>query len=174
MLIFRSCFHIFALSCCMWSTLVRWCPSPSAAIVAQLVTRSRARGQADLACKVPPRCRLPSFTGTLASLVTRFIGWSRMSLRSTVVVSVRGRYICFDKARAHRRVLGSPLRDRRRSRWQPVGLMSPIDAELQHWPPTPAPFRDMTARLSRPTGLSRTNKPEITNYGCRIRGSPRL
>jgi hypothetical protein len=43
----RSCFRILVLSCCAWSTLVHWCPSPSAAIVTQLVTRLRARGQTD-------------------------------------------------------------------------------------------------------------------------------
>lgn len=35
----RSCFRISALTCCEWSTHVRWCLSPSAAIVTQLVTR---------------------------------------------------------------------------------------------------------------------------------------
>jgi hypothetical protein len=36
----RSCFRISVLSCCEWSTRVRWRPSLSAAIVTQLVTRS--------------------------------------------------------------------------------------------------------------------------------------
>ena len=38
--IYCSCFRIFTLSCCPWSALVRWCPSLSAAIVTQLVTRA--------------------------------------------------------------------------------------------------------------------------------------
>jgi hypothetical protein len=41
-----SCFHIFILSCCEWSVIVRWHPSLSAAIVTQLVTRLQARTQA--------------------------------------------------------------------------------------------------------------------------------
>ncbi len=41
----RSCFRFFALSCYTWSIIVRWRPSPSAAIVTQLVTRLRARGE---------------------------------------------------------------------------------------------------------------------------------
>jgi hypothetical protein len=40
----RSCFRIFTVSCRMWSAFVRWHPSPSAAIVTQLVTRLRAHG----------------------------------------------------------------------------------------------------------------------------------
>ena len=43
----RICFRFFAVNCCLWSTLVRWCPLLSAAIVTQLVTRLRARGQTD-------------------------------------------------------------------------------------------------------------------------------
>ena len=35
----RSCFRIQAVSCYLWSALVRWCPSPSGAIVTQLVAR---------------------------------------------------------------------------------------------------------------------------------------
>lgn len=38
----RSCFRVFALSCHTWTTIVRWRPSASAAIVTQLVTRLRA------------------------------------------------------------------------------------------------------------------------------------
>ena len=37
-----SCFRIFALSCCTWSTIVRWRPSSSAAVVTQLVTHLQA------------------------------------------------------------------------------------------------------------------------------------
>jgi hypothetical protein len=37
----RSCFRILTLNFYVRSTLVRWCPSPSAAIVTQLVTRLR-------------------------------------------------------------------------------------------------------------------------------------
>jgi len=36
----RPCFRISAMSCYEWSAGVRWCLSPSAAIVTQLVTRS--------------------------------------------------------------------------------------------------------------------------------------
>lgn len=43
----RICFRFFAVNCCLWSTLVRWCPLLSAAIVTQLVTRLHARGQTD-------------------------------------------------------------------------------------------------------------------------------
>lgn len=42
----RSCFRVFALSCYTWSIIVRWRPSPSAAIVTQLVTHLQARGRA--------------------------------------------------------------------------------------------------------------------------------
>lgn len=45
--IYRSCFRILALSCYARSTLVRWCPSLSAAIVTQLVTRLRLAAQTD-------------------------------------------------------------------------------------------------------------------------------
>ena len=38
--VYRSCFRIFVLSCWAWSVLVRWCPSPSAAVVTQLVTQA--------------------------------------------------------------------------------------------------------------------------------------
>ena len=41
----RSCFRVFALSCYTRSTIVRWRPSLSAAIVTQLVTRLQARGR---------------------------------------------------------------------------------------------------------------------------------
>jgi hypothetical protein len=34
------------------------------------------------------------------------------------------------------------------------------------WPHRP--FRDVTARPRRQTSLTRTNKPKITNYSCRI------
>ena len=34
------------------------------------------------------------------------------------------------------------------------------------WPHRP--FRDVTARPCRQTSLTRTNKPKITNYSCRI------
>ena len=37
--IYCSCFRIFTLSCCVWSALVRWCPSLSAVIVTQLGTQ---------------------------------------------------------------------------------------------------------------------------------------
>jgi hypothetical protein len=43
----RICFRFFALNCCPWSTLVRWRPLLSAAIVTQLVTRLWTRGQID-------------------------------------------------------------------------------------------------------------------------------
>jgi hypothetical protein len=33
-------FRIFTLSCCAWSVLVRWRPSPSAVVVTQLVTQA--------------------------------------------------------------------------------------------------------------------------------------
>jgi hypothetical protein len=36
----RSCFRISAMNWGEWSACVRWCLSPSAAIVTQLVTRS--------------------------------------------------------------------------------------------------------------------------------------
>ncbi len=39
----RSCFRISILSCCEWSTRVRWRPWLSAAIVTQLVTQSFAK-----------------------------------------------------------------------------------------------------------------------------------
>lgn len=42
--VYRICFRFFALSCCPWSTLVRWCPLLSAAIVTQFVTRPRDSG----------------------------------------------------------------------------------------------------------------------------------
>ena len=38
--IYSSCFRIFTLSCCAWSVLVRWRPSPSAVVVTQLVTQA--------------------------------------------------------------------------------------------------------------------------------------
>jgi hypothetical protein len=38
--IYRLCFLIFALSSCVPFTLVRWCPSLSAAIVTRLVTHA--------------------------------------------------------------------------------------------------------------------------------------
>jgi hypothetical protein len=38
--IYRLCFRISSLSCCVPFTLVRWCPSLSAAIVTQLVTHA--------------------------------------------------------------------------------------------------------------------------------------
>jgi len=41
----RSCLRFFALSYYTWSTIVRWRPSPSAAIVTQLVTLLQARGR---------------------------------------------------------------------------------------------------------------------------------
>ena len=37
--VYCSCFRIFTLSCCAWSVLVRWCPSPWVAVVTQLVTQ---------------------------------------------------------------------------------------------------------------------------------------
>jgi hypothetical protein len=37
------------------------------------------------------------------------------------------------------------------------------------WPHRP--FRDVTARLCRQTSLTRTNKPKITNYSCRIKAA---
>ena len=43
-----SCFRFFILSCCEWSTCVRWRPSLSAAIVTQLVTCLRPLGRAYL------------------------------------------------------------------------------------------------------------------------------
>ena len=39
----RICFRFFAVNCCLWFTLVRWCPLLSAAIVTQLVTRPRCQ-----------------------------------------------------------------------------------------------------------------------------------
>jgi hypothetical protein len=36
--VYCSCFPIFTLSCCAWSVLVRWRPSPRAAVVTQFVT----------------------------------------------------------------------------------------------------------------------------------------
>lgn len=36
----RLCFRILTMTCCKWSARIRWCLSPSAAIVTQLVTRS--------------------------------------------------------------------------------------------------------------------------------------
>jgi hypothetical protein len=48
----------------------------------------------------------------------------------------------------------------------PVALMSPVDAELRHWPPAP-PSRDVTARLYRQASLTRTSKPKVTNYSHR-------
>jgi hypothetical protein len=86
----RSCSRIFALSCYTWSTLVRWCPSSSAAIVTQLVTRLRARGQTDPLLVSYRRsvgcCRS---AGNMASRVTRSVAECRMSLWSPMVVSVR-------------------------------------------------------------------------------------
>ena len=46
------------------------------------------------------------------------------------------------------------------------GLMSPIDAELRTSPHRP--FPGVTARPRRQTSLTRTDKPKITNYSCRI------
>ena len=52
----HSRFHIFALICCAWSALVRWCPSLSAAIVTQLVTRLGARPDSgDVSASYLPR-----------------------------------------------------------------------------------------------------------------------
>ena len=69
---------------------VRWCPSPSAAILTQLVTRLRARGQTDpLLVRHCQICRLPWLTWKSAFRVTRLIGWSRMSLWSTMVVNIQ-------------------------------------------------------------------------------------
>ena len=95
----RLCFRVFALSFCTLSTLVRWCPSSSAAIVTQLVTRLRARDQTDPLlvrhCQSVGYRRSP---GNLDSRVTRSIGECRMSLWSTVVVKPSrsaGRLPCF-------------------------------------------------------------------------------
>ncbi len=38
--VYCSCFRIFTLSCCAWSVLVRWRPSPWPAVVTQLVTQA--------------------------------------------------------------------------------------------------------------------------------------
>ena len=71
-----------------WSALVRWCPSLSAAIVTQLVTRLWVRGQTGPLlvrhCQPVGYRRSP---GKLPSRVTRPIGECRMPLWSTLVVS---------------------------------------------------------------------------------------
>jgi hypothetical protein len=86
----RSCFHIFAPSWCTWSTLVRWCSPSSAAIVTQLVTRLRARGQTDhLLVSYRHAVGYRRSPGNLASHVTRSIGECRMSLWSTMVVNLQ-------------------------------------------------------------------------------------
>jgi hypothetical protein len=49
--IYRSCFRFSALSSCIWSTIVRWRPSLSVAVVTQLVTHHRARSPACLSMR---------------------------------------------------------------------------------------------------------------------------
>ena len=49
--IYRSCFRIFSLSWHTWSTIIRWRPLLSAAIVTPLVTRLQARGRACLSMR---------------------------------------------------------------------------------------------------------------------------
>ena len=75
------------MSCCTWSTIVRWCPSPSAAIVTQLVTRLQARGQA------APRCELPACTTTgqprQPARVACGRTWQRLCVRGSVHPAVR-------------------------------------------------------------------------------------
>ena len=51
--VYCSCFRIFTLSCCAWSMLVRWRPSPWAAVVTQLVTQAAHTQAAFLSGKLP-------------------------------------------------------------------------------------------------------------------------
>ena len=110
------CFRIIAISFGDWSTHVRWCPALSAAIVTQLVTHYRRLNGPSKQCQpaldsVEVRLALRALVRpddpllvsyrhavgrrrspwNLASLVTRSIGWSRMPLWSTVVVSIYSR-----------------------------------------------------------------------------------
>ena len=60
--VYCSCFRIFTLSCRAWSALVRWRPSPWAAVVTQLVTHA-----AFLSGKLPGGLSLSAQPGAGAS-----------------------------------------------------------------------------------------------------------